>query len=79
MADPVAIKDRIPPGVLLLTVGNGFVILTRAMTLSFLVLKLQQTFGLTPMMIGFLLGLGLLTGAIAGPFAERSRIEPVGR
>ncbi|PYE30066.1 putative MFS family arabinose efflux permease [Rhizobium sp. PP-WC-1G-195] len=68
MAEPEASKDRIPPGVLLLTVGTGFVTLTRAMTLSFLALKLQQTFGLTPMMIGFLLGFGSLTGAIAGPF-----------
>ncbi|SES41369.1 MFS transporter [Rhizobium sp. NFR03] len=69
MAEPEASKDRIPPGVLLLTVGTGFVTLTRAMTLSFLALKLQQAFGLTPMMIGFLLGFGSLTGAIAGPFA----------
>ncbi|TCQ01536.1 putative MFS family arabinose efflux permease [Rhizobium sp. PP-F2F-G36] len=69
MAEPEVSKDRIPPGVLLLTVGAGFVTLTRAMTLSFLAVKLQQTFGLTPMMIGLLLGFGSLTGAIAGPFA----------
>lgn len=39
------------------------------MTLSFLAIKLQQTFGLGPAMVGFLLGLGSLVGAIAAPLA----------
>jgi MFS family permease len=39
------------------------------MTLSFLAVKLQQSFGLGPAMIGALLGIGPLTGAVAAPFA----------
>jgi MFS family permease len=55
--------------VLLLIAGSGFVTIARAMTLSFLAIKLQQSFGLGPAMIGALLGIGPLLGALAAPFA----------
>ncbi|WP_246590363.1 MFS transporter [Rhizobium lentis] len=55
--------------VLLLIAGSGSVTIARAMTLSFLAIKLQQSFGLGPAMIGALLGIGPLLGAIAAPFA----------
>lgn len=58
----------IPHGVLFLVAGAGIVTLARAMTFSFLAIKLQQAFGLGPAMIGFLLGLGPLIGALVGPF-----------
>ncbi|KQV41214.1 MFS transporter [Rhizobium sp. Root1204] len=61
-------RKGIPHGVLFLIAGTGIVTLARAMTFSFLAIKLQQTFGLGPAMIGFLLGLGPLIGALAGPF-----------
>lgn len=67
-----------PPGVLFLVVGSGIVTIARAMTLSFLAIKLQGTFGLGPAMIGFLLGLGPLLGALAAPFAG-SISDRVGR
>ena len=55
--------------VLLLIAGSGFVTIARAMTLSFLAIKLQQSFGLGPAMIGALLGIGPLLGALTAPFA----------
>ena len=55
--------------VLFLVAGSGLVTIARAMTLSFLAIKLQQSFGLGPAMIGALLGVGPLIGAIAAPFA----------
>ncbi|HTO33160.1 MAG TPA: MFS transporter [Pararhizobium sp.] len=61
-------RKGIPHGVVFLIAGTGVVTLARAMTLSFLAIKLQQTFGLGPAMIGFLLGLGPLLGALAAPF-----------
>ncbi|MBB3387301.1 hypothetical protein FHT82_000021 [Rhizobium sp. BK275] len=44
--------------VLFLIAGSGLVTIARAMTLSFLAIKLQQSFGLGPAMIGALLGIG---------------------
>ncbi len=55
--------------VLLLIAGSGFVTIARAMTRSFLAIKLQQSFGLGPAMIGALLGIGPLLGALTAPFA----------
>ncbi|WP_426124462.1 MFS transporter [Pararhizobium sp. PWRC1-1] len=67
-----------PHAALFLVIGAGLVTIARAMTLSFLAIKLQQTFGLGPATIGFLLGLGLLIGAVAAPFAG-SVSDRVGR
>jgi MFS family permease len=53
---------------LFLIVSSGFVTTARAMTLSFLAIKLQQNFGLGPAMIGVLLGAGPLVGAVVAPF-----------
>ncbi len=64
--------------VLFLVAGAGFVNIARAMTLSFLAIKLQQTFGLGPAMIGMLLGIGPLVGAVVAPFAG-SLSDKVGR
>jgi MFS family permease len=64
--------------VLFLVAGAGFVNVARAMTLSFLAIKLQQSFGLGPAMIGALLGIGPLVGAVAAPFAG-SLSDKVGR
>lgn len=64
--------------VLFLISGAGLVSVARAMTLSFLAIKLQQTFGLGPAMIGGLLGIGPLVGAVAAPFAG-SLSDKVGR
>ncbi|WP_310384041.1 MFS transporter [Rhizobium sp. 1399] len=58
--------------------GSGLVIIARATTLSFLAIKLQQSFGLGPAMIGALLGIGPLVGAVAAPFAG-SLSDRVGR
>ena len=58
-----------PRGVMLLIVGAGIVTVARAMSMTFLAIELQQGFGLGPAMIGFLLGIGPLLGAIAAPFA----------
>lgn len=58
-----------PHTALFLVIVAGLVSIARAMTLSFLAIKLQQTFGLGPATIGFLLGLGPLIGAVAAPFA----------
>ncbi|MBV7518383.1 MFS transporter [Ensifer sp. ENS12] len=55
--------------VLFLVAGSGLVTIARAMSLSFLAIKLQQSFGLGPAMIGALLGIGPLMGAVAAPFA----------
>lgn len=55
--------------ILFLIAGSGLVTVARAMTLSFLAIKLQQTFGLGPAMIGAILGAGPLVGALAAPFA----------
>lgn len=63
---------------LFLIAGAGLVNIARAMTLLFLAVKLQQTFGLGPAMIGSLLGVGPLLGAIAAPFAG-SLSDKVGR
>lgn len=59
----------VPRGALFLILGTGIVTVARAMTLSFLAIKLQQEFGLGPAMIGLLLGIGPLIGALASPFA----------
>jgi MFS family permease len=64
--------------VLFLVAGAGLVNVARAMTLSFLAIKLQQSFGLGPAMIGMLLGIGPLVGAVAAPFAG-SLSDKVGR
>lgn len=64
--------------VLFLIAGSGLVTIARAMTLSFLAIKLQQSFGLGPAMIGALLGIGPLVGAVAAPFAG-SLSDRVGR
>jgi MFS family permease len=55
--------------ILFLIAGSGLVTVARAMTLSFLAIKLQQTFGLGPAMIGAILGAGPLVGALTAPFA----------
>lgn len=52
-----------------LIAGTGLVTVARAMSLSFLAVKLQQSFGLGPAAIGLLLGIGPLLGALAAPFA----------
>lgn len=67
-----------PHAALFLVIVAGLVSIARAMTLSFLAIKLQQTFGLGPATIGFLLGLGPLIGAVAAPFAG-SISDRVGR
>ncbi|WP_454858721.1 MFS transporter [Rhizobium binxianense] len=54
---------------LFLVVSSGLVSVARAMTLSFLAVKLQHSSELGPAMIGFLLGVGPLIGAIVSPFA----------
>jgi MFS family permease len=64
--------------VLFLVAGVGLVNVARAMTLSFLAIKLQQSFGLGPAMIGVLLGIGPLVGAVAAPLAG-SLSDKVGR
>lgn len=64
--------------VLFLIAGAGLVNVARAMTLSFLAIKLQQSFGLGPAMIGVLLGVGPLVGAVSAPFAG-SLSDKVGR
>lgn len=64
--------------VLFLIAGAGLVSVVRAMTLSFLAIRLQQSFGLGPAMIGALLGVGPLVGAVVAPFAG-SLSDKVGR
>jgi len=58
---------RTSSGVLFLVVGACVVTIARAMTLSFLAVKLDQDFGLSPAKIGFLLGAGSLIGAFTAP------------
>jgi len=60
-------RTRIPSGVLFLVVGACAVTTARSMTLSFLPVKLDQIFGLSPAKIGFLLGAGSLIGAFTAP------------
>lgn len=64
--------------VFFLIAGAGLATTARGMTLSFLAIKLQQSFGLSPAAIGALLGLGPLLGAMVGPFAG-SLSDRVGR
>ncbi|WP_448950075.1 MFS transporter [Labrys neptuniae] len=61
-----------------LVAGSGLVNVARAMSLSFLAVKLQQSFGLGPAAIGVLLGTGPLLGAVAAPLAG-SLSDRVGR
>ena len=63
---------------LFLIAGSGLVTIARAMTLAFLAIKLQQSFGLGPAAIGAFLGLGPLLGAVVAPFAG-SISDRVGR
>lgn len=55
--------------VLLLIAGSGMVAIARGMSLTFLAIRLQQDFGLSPAMIGVLIGAGPLLGAAVSPFA----------
>lgn len=55
--------------VLLLIAGSGMVAIARGMSLTFLAIRLQQDFGLSPAMIGVLIGAGPLLGATVSPFA----------
>jgi ABC-type multidrug transport system ATPase subunit len=55
--------------VLLLIAGSGVVAIARGMSLTFLAIRLQQDFGLSPAMIGVLIGAGPLLGAAVSPFA----------
>ena len=64
--------------VFFLIAGAGLATTARGMTLSFLAIKLQQSFGLSPAAIGALLGIGPLLGAVIGPFAG-SLSDRIGR
>ncbi|MBD9390201.1 MFS transporter [Agrobacterium sp. AGB01] len=64
--------------ILFLIAGSGLVAVARAMTLSFLAIKLQQSFGLGPAVIGAILGAGPLVGALTAPFAG-AMSDKVGR
>lgn len=55
--------------VMFLIAVSGLITVARAMSLSFVAMKLQLSFGLNPAMIGMLLGVGPLLGAVAAPFA----------
>jgi MFS family permease len=55
--------------VLFLIAGSGLIAIARAMSLTFVAIKLQQSFGLNPAAIGAILGVGPLLGAITAPFA----------
>lgn len=55
--------------VLLLIAGSGMVALVKGMSLTFLAIRLQQDFGLSPAWIGVLIGTGPLLGAAVSPFA----------
>ena len=57
---------------------SGLITVARAMSLSFVAMKLQLAFNLNPAMIGILLGIGPLLGAIAAPFAG-SFSDKIGR
>lgn len=67
-----------PRGIVFLIVGAGIVSTARAMSMTFLAIELQRTFGLGPGAIGFLLGIGPLLGAATAPFAG-SMSDRVGR
>ncbi|HEV7320908.1 MAG TPA: MFS transporter [Ensifer sp.] len=54
---------------LLLIAGSGVVTIAKGMSLTFLALRLQADFGLSPASIGALIGAGPLLGAIVSPFA----------
>ncbi|MBK5565780.1 MFS transporter [Ensifer sp. SSB1] len=54
---------------LLLIAGSGVVTIAKGMSLTFLAIRLQRDFGLTPASIGALIGVGPLLGAIVSPFA----------
>lgn len=66
---------------LFLVTCSGLVATARAMTLSFLVIKLHESFGLGSAIIGALLGAGPLVGAVVAPFAgslsDRMERKPV--
>lgn len=55
--------------VLLLIAGSGMVAIARGMSLTFLAIRLQGDFGLSPAWIGVLIGTGPLLGAAVSPFA----------
>ncbi|WP_280136997.1 MFS transporter [Rhizobium sp. Root1212] len=65
-------ETRVPSEAIFLVVGTGIATTARAMTLSFVAIKLQQEFDVGPAMIGFLLGIGSLMGAVAAPLAGAS-------
>lgn len=69
---------RRPRGIVFLIVGAGIVTTARAMSMTFLAMELQRSFGLGPAAIGFLLGIGPLLGAATAPFAG-SMSDRVGR
>ena len=54
---------------LLLIAGSGVVTIAKGMSLTFLAIRLQRDFGLSPAGIGALIGAGPLLGAIVSPFA----------
>ncbi|WP_312360377.1 MFS transporter [Ensifer sp.] len=54
---------------LLLIGGSGVVTIAKGMSLTFLAIRLQKDFGLSPAGIGALIGVGPLLGAIVSPFA----------
>ncbi|OCO98367.1 MULTISPECIES: MFS transporter [unclassified Ensifer] len=54
---------------LLLIAGSGVVTIAKGMSLTFLAIRLQSDFGLSPAGIGALIGAGPLLGAIVSPFA----------
>lgn len=64
--------------VLFLIAGSGLIAIARAMSLTFVAIKLQQSFGLNPAAVGAILGIGPLLGAITAPFAG-SFSDKVGR
>ncbi|MCY1317288.1 Multidrug resistance protein MdtH [compost metagenome] len=54
---------------LLLIAGSGVVTIAKGMSLTFLAIRLQRDFGLSPAGVGALIGAGPLLGAIVSPFA----------
>ncbi|NVD37501.1 MFS transporter [Ensifer sp. HO-A22] len=54
---------------LLLIAGSGVVTIAKGMSLTFLAIRLQKDFGLSPAGIGALIGAGPLVGAMVSPFA----------
>jgi MFS family permease len=53
----------------LLIVGSGFATVAKGMSLTFIAIRLQRDFGLGPMAVGVLIGVGPLLGAIVAPLA----------